>query len=164
MTLVQTTVKLEAWQLEAAKLAKINLSHLLRTAVDAALNTNNDLEEEEAAILNQKAIIAAREEMLAVKKQHITQVKSEELQETIRRKWLQEHPNFLDAYLKGTLSSRAWQTLNRELKFSNKKHTEDFLQRYTAEISDYSPANNCLSQHGDKQHFTGLNVIISEVK
>lgn len=142
MTLVQTTVKLEAWQLEAAKLAKINLSHLLRTAVDAALNVNNDLEKEEADIQRQKAIIAAKEERLAVKKQRDIEVKSDELQEMQRRKWLQDNPNFLNAYQKGTLSSRAWQTLNRELKFSSKKQTEEFFQRISTEVLDYFPENN----------------------
>ena len=129
MALIQTSVKIEAWQLEAAKLAKMNLSHLLRTAIDAALNSNNDLEKEEAEIQRQKAILAAREEMLVVKKQREIEKQSEEVHEMQRRKWLSEHHNFLEAYQRDAISTRGWQALLRELNFSSKKKVEEFLQK-----------------------------------
>ena len=136
MALIQTSVKIEAWQLEAAKLAKMNLSHLLRTAIDAALNSNNDLEKEEAEIQRQKAILAAREEMLVVKKQREIEMQSEEVHEMQRRKWLSEHHNFLEAYQRGAISTRGWQALLRELNFSSKKKVEEFLQKIFNEQSD----------------------------
>lgn len=162
MPLVKVSVMIEAWHREAAELAGLNLSHLLRSAVEGALNVNNDLEKEEADIRRQKAIIAAKEDWLAVQKERNIEIKSEEVLESQRRKWMVDHSNFLEAYQKGTLSTHAWQTLKRELKFSSKKQTEEFLQKIFTEGPDYLPGNNSHTQHADNRHFTGFNVNISE--
>jgi post-segregation antitoxin (ccd killing protein) len=142
VALIQTSVKVESWQLEAAKLAKLNLSHLLRTAIDAALNSNNDLEKEEAEIQRQKAILAAREEMLSVKKQRKVRMQSLEFQDTHRKNWLHEHSNFMEAYRKGAISSKGWQTLLRELNFTSRKKTEEFLQQVINERDE----DRCLQE------------------
>jgi hypothetical protein len=147
MALIQTSVKIEHWQLEAAKLAKLNLSHLLRTAVDASLNSNNDLEKEEVEIQRQKAILAAREEMLSVKKKRKNEMQSEEFQEIIRKKWLQEHSHFIEAYQKGTISTKGWQTLLRELNILTRKKAEEFLQHVIQEKRQlYSPHDDSTIQ------------------
>ncbi len=127
MTLQTTSVNVESWQLEASKILKLNMSHILRIALDAAINSNDDVEKEEAEINKQKTILAIREKVLAIKKQRKSKSDTESQEDLQRLHYLQDHPEIMQEFGKGSISNIGYDLLQRELKISSKQLVQEYL-------------------------------------
>lgn len=126
MPLVATTVKIEAWQCQAAKIAKINMSELLRAALDAALDVALDFDSVQGKEGVESRYLRAA---AAVREQRFVEEESAAHREADRKRYLAACPRVLEGYQKGTISSKGWQNIAHHLNFRNKREAEEYLRR-----------------------------------
>lgn len=139
MPLTAINVKIESWQYEAAKLGKLNLSKLLRKALDEYFNSvdgTDNLEKEEEDLQKQELEMHLKKTVLGEKKRKLQDEKHREELNSERMQWIEQHPQALSMYKDGSITTKGWQNLCRELKFTNKKHAEDFLSKTLTELEN----------------------------
>ena len=129
MSNVRIDVIIEDWQRDAAKQVGLNISEFVRNALSQYFSSDISIKQKEAEIEKDKALLRAKEAAIQRIKDQAAKAVSDKQLESERQRWLETHPKVFEKYQKGSISTKGWQWICKELKFNNKKQAEELLQR-----------------------------------